>query len=201
MAGADVPFRFHSFPGFRLPTHIAVTQARDIISAPHPTDSVSSSEGKTLSILTTWTRSTRSFASTSDVRMRVLLLKLLHRARPPPPLLWCTTQAARTPGHLRARATPALPPIPPWVPSRTSRAGRKAIFSRAEAVRTADEGASRWRRRHALRAVGCGLYGGCASLVLSCLSAGRVLHTSGAHDMGSLLARSSHTRLSHLPSR
>ncbi|KAJ7813334.1 hypothetical protein B0H14DRAFT_1441965 [Mycena olivaceomarginata] len=108
-----------------------------------------------------WTRSTRSFTSMSDVRTRVLLLNLLRRATTPPLHLWCATQAARTPGHLGARATPALPSIPPWVPSRTSRAGRKAIFSRAEAVRTAGGGAaSRWRRRHALRAVGCGLCGG-----------------------------------------
>ncbi|KAJ7800143.1 hypothetical protein B0H14DRAFT_1695753 [Mycena olivaceomarginata] len=108
-----------------------------------------------------WTRSTRSFTSTSDVRTRVLLLNLLRRATTPPLHLWCATQAARTPGHLRARATPALPSIPPWVPSRTSRAGRKAIFS----VRTAGGGAaSRWRCGVAVEAKTCAARGGMRTL-------------------------------------
>ncbi|KAJ7831325.1 hypothetical protein B0H14DRAFT_3872258 [Mycena olivaceomarginata] len=57
-----------------------------------------------------------------------------------------------------------------------------------------------WRCGVAMEAKTCAARGGMRTLVLSCLGAGRVWHTSGAHDMCTLLARSSYTRLSHLPS-
>jgi hypothetical protein len=132
--------------------------------------------------------------------MCVLLSKLLHRATPPPLHWWCMAQAAGawTSANSRdsgAAAYSALGPI-----AHIEGWQKNDLFTRGGSKDADGGAASRWRRRHALRAVGCGLCGGFASLVLSRLGAGRVWHTSGAHDMGSLLARSSHTRLLNLPS-
>jgi hypothetical protein len=125
-----------------------------------------------------------------------------YTVRPPPPLhLWCMAQAAGawTSASSRDSGVAAYSALGPIAHIEGWQKGD--LFTREGSK---DGG---WRCGVAVEAKTCAarggmrtLRGGCASLVFSRLGAGRVWHTSGAHNMCTLLARSSHTRLSHLPS-